>query len=86
MDISVVVIVAYLGLVTLMGSMLARRTAGSSDWAVAGGKMSMIMIAFGVAGTRIGGAGTYGVAGNVMTPGTHLQHAQEYPRYVPLTP
>ena len=69
MNVSIVVIVTYLGIVTLIGSLLARRTSGSSDWAVAGGKMSMIMIAFGVAGTRIGGAGTYGVAGNVMTGG-----------------
>jgi len=68
-DISIVVIVAYLTAVTVVGSLLARRTSSSSDWAVAGGRMSLIMIAVGVAGTRIGGAGTYGVAGNVMTGG-----------------
>ena len=69
MDVTVIVIVAYLGLITLVGSLLARKTSGSRDWAVAGGGMSTIMIAVGVAGTRIGGAGTYGVAGNVMTGG-----------------
>ena len=69
MDVSLIVIVVYLVAVTAVGSLLARRTAGSSDWAVAGGSMSMAMIAVGVAGTRIGGAGTYGVAGNVMTGG-----------------
>ena len=69
MDVTIIVIVAYLGLITLVGSLLARKASGSSDWAVAGGGMSTIMIAVGVAGTRIGGAGTYGVAGNVMTGG-----------------
>lgn len=69
MDISLVVIIAYLVAVTGIGSLLARRTRSSSDWAVAGGGMSMAMIAVGVAGTRIGGAGTYGVAGDVMADG-----------------
>lgn len=69
MNIPVLVIVAYLTMVTVVGSYFARRTSSSSDWAVAGGRMSMIMVAVGVAGTRIGGAGTYGVAGNVMTGG-----------------
>ncbi len=69
MNVAIVVIIVYLGVVTLIGSLLARRTTSSSDWAVGGGGMSMLMIAAGVAGTRIGGAGTYGVAGNVMTGG-----------------
>lgn len=69
MDISLIVIIVYLAAVTVIGSLLARKTASSSDWAVAGGGMSMAMIAVGVAGTRIGGAGTYGVAGDVMTDG-----------------
>ena len=69
MDVSIVVIIVYLGAVTLIGSLLARRTSSSSDWAVGGGGMGLLMIAAGVAGTRIGGAGTYGVAGNVMTGG-----------------
>jgi len=63
------VIVGYLVIVTVVGSLLAFRSRSSSDWAVAGGGMGVIMIAMGVAGTRIGGAGTYGVAGNVITTG-----------------
>lgn len=69
MDISLIVVIAYLTGVTLIGVLLMRRSKGSSDWAVAGGGMGMMMIAFGIAGTRIGGAGTYGVAGDVMTGG-----------------
>lgn len=65
----IILIVGYLAIVTIIGSMLSRRTASSSDWAVAGGGMGMGMIAVGIAGTRIGGAGTYGVAGNVMSGG-----------------
>ncbi|MFP6585042.1 MAG: hypothetical protein VCD00_21100 [Candidatus Hydrogenedentota bacterium] len=65
----IILIVGYLAIVTVAGSLLARRTASSKDWAVAGGGMGMGMIAVGVAGTRIGGAGTYGVAGNVMSDG-----------------
>ena len=53
----IVLIVGYLALVTVIGSLLARRTSSSKDWAVAGGGMGMGMIAVGVAGTRIGGAG-----------------------------
>ncbi|HSG87778.1 MAG TPA: hypothetical protein VLA56_01100 [Pseudomonadales bacterium] len=66
---AVVVVVSYLVIVTLIGTLLARRNAGAGDWAVAGGGMGVMMIAVGVAGTRIGGAGTYGVAGDVMTDG-----------------
>ena len=67
--VAITVIVVYLVAVTAIGSVLARRTKSSSSWAVAGGGMSTGMIAFGIAGTRIGGAGTYGVAGNVMDGG-----------------
>lgn len=63
------VMVAYLVIVTLIGSVLARKTKTASQWAVAGGGMSTIFIAAGIAGTRIGGAGSYGVAGDVMTDG-----------------
>jgi SSS family solute:Na+ symporter len=65
----IVVIVVYMVLVTAVGALFARRTAGSKDWAVAGGGMGMLMIVVGVAGTRIGGGGTYGVAGSVMSGG-----------------
>lgn len=67
--ITVSVIAGYLVGVTLVGSLLARKSKGSSQWAVAGGGMGMMMIAFGIAGTRIGGVGTYGVAGDVITEG-----------------
>lgn len=63
------VIVVYLTGVTVAGSLLAKRNRNANDWAVAGGGMGMLMIAVGVAGTRIGGAGTYGVAGDVMAGG-----------------
>lgn len=65
----IVVIVLYMVLVTVIGAMLSRKTASSKDWAVAGGGMGMGMVIVGVAGTRIGGGGTYGVAGNVMSGG-----------------
>ena len=66
---SIFVIVGYMVMVTVIGAVLSRRTASSKDWAVAGGGMGMLMVAVGVAGTRIGGAGTYGVAGNVISGG-----------------
>ncbi len=69
MDLSLLVVVGYLVGVTVIGMLLMRRSKGSSDWAVAGGSMSMMMVAVGIAGTRIGGAGTYGVAGDVMNGG-----------------
>jgi len=62
-------IVIYLVAVTLLGTWLSRRSRSSSDWAVAGGGMGTLLIAMGIAGTRIGGAGTYGVAGDVVTEG-----------------
>ena len=39
----------------------------ASDWAIEGSSLGIFMIAAGAAGTRIGGAGTYGVAGDVMS-------------------
>ena len=67
--IPLVTIVAYLVIATALGSAMARRSRSAAGWAVAGGGMSTTMIAVGVAGTRIGGAGTYGVAGDVITGG-----------------
>ena len=55
--------------VTAAGSFMARRAGSSAGWAVAGGGMSTSLIAIGIAGNRIGGAGTYGVAGNVISGG-----------------
>ncbi len=66
---SAIVIFGYLAVVTAVGSLLARRTQSSSDWAVADGRMGIILVAAGVAGTRIGGVGTYGVAGDVLQDG-----------------
>lgn len=58
-----------MAVVTVIGALLARKSTSSKDWAVAGGGMGIVMIAVGIAGTRIGGAGTYGVAGNVISGG-----------------
>ena len=67
--VAVTTIVAYLGGVTAVGALMARRTRGSADWAVAGGAMSGVLVAFALAGSRIGGAGTYGIAGAVISGG-----------------
>ena len=69
MTISIAVIVGYLLFFTAIGFVLNRRNQNSSDWATGGGTMGIFMLAAGIAGTRIGGAGTYGVAGDVMTSG-----------------
>ena len=66
---AVAVIIAYLVAATVAGSAMARRTKTSAGWAVASGGMPTAMVAFGIAGTRIGGGGTYGVAGDVVTGG-----------------
>lgn len=67
--ITVGVIVVYLIAATAVGSLMARRTTTSTGWAVAGGGMPTVLVAVGIAGTRIGGAGTYGVAGDVIRGG-----------------
>ena len=67
--IALTTIVIYLVVATLAGALMSRRAGSSSGWAVAGGGMSTMLVAFGIAGTRIGGAGTYGVAGNVISGG-----------------
>jgi SSS family solute:Na+ symporter len=67
--IPVAVIVVYLVATTVIGSLLARRSATPRGWTVAGGELGLAMLAAGLAGTRIGGAGTYGVAGNVLAGG-----------------
>jgi SSS family solute:Na+ symporter len=63
------VIVVYLAGTTLLGMYMVRRNRGSEEWSIAGGRMGVAMIAVGIAGTRIGGAATYGVAGDVITGG-----------------
>ena len=62
-------IAAYLVGTTLLGMLMVRRSRNGDDWAVASGKMGALMIAVGIAGTRVGGAATYGVAGDVITQG-----------------
>ncbi len=69
MNISIIVIVGYLAIFTGIGILLNRRNKSSSDWATGSGTMGIFMLAAGIAGTRIGGAGTYGVAGDVMNTG-----------------
>lgn len=69
MNLALIIIIVYLVAVTAIGVLLARKSVSSKDWAVAGGGMGIIMVAVGIAGTRIGGAGTYGVAGNVISGG-----------------
>jgi SSS family solute:Na+ symporter len=67
--IALAMIAAYLIGTTLLGMFMMRRSRGGDDWAVASGKMGALMIAVGIAGTRVGGAATYGVAGDVITGG-----------------
>ena len=67
--IALTTIVVYLVAATAAGSLMARRATSSAGWAVAGGGMSTTLVAVGIAGTRIGGAGTYGVAGDVISGG-----------------
>jgi solute:Na+ symporter, SSS family len=62
-------IVAYLAFTTLVGMLMMRRSRAGDDWAVASGRMGVLLIAVGIAGTRVGGAATYGVAGDVITGG-----------------
>jgi SSS family solute:Na+ symporter len=62
-------IAAYLLGTTLLGVLMVRRSRAGDDWAVASGRMGVLMIAVGIAGTRVGGAATYGVAGDVITGG-----------------
>ena len=63
------VIVLYLLGVMAVGIFMVRRSKSSSGWAVGSSQMSGLLVAFGLAGARIGGAGTYGVAGDVVTGG-----------------
>jgi Na+/proline symporter len=67
--IAVAVIVVYLVATTAIGSLLARRSATPRGWTVAGGELGLATLVAGLAGTRIGGAATYGVAGNVISGG-----------------
>ena len=67
--IAIATIALYLGGVTAAGALMVRKSRSSIEWAVAGGGMSGALVTFALAGTRIGGAGTYGVAGAVIDGG-----------------
>ena len=63
------VIIIYLLAFAAFGFYLNRKKSSAADWAIGGGSLGIIMIGAGAAGTRIGGAGTYGVAGDVVAEG-----------------
>jgi SSS family solute:Na+ symporter len=63
------VVVIYLLGTVLLGSLMSKRSQKEDDWAIAGGGMSTLVLAFAIAGGRIGGAGTYGVAESVASGG-----------------
>ncbi len=67
--IPLLVVVAYLFGTVLLGSLMARRSQNEDDWTIAGGKMSALVLAFALAGGRIGGAGTFGIAESVADGG-----------------
>ena len=69
MDLTAYVILGYLLFFIAVGIYISRGNKSSSDWAIGGGTLGVGMLAAGIAGTRIGGAGTYGVAGDVITEG-----------------
>jgi Na+/proline symporter len=69
MNLAGVTIIVYLALIALVSVYLTKRNKNSADWAIGGGGMGLWLIAAGIAGTRIGGAGTYGVAGDTMNTG-----------------
>jgi SSS family solute:Na+ symporter len=76
MSISAIVILLYLVLFAGVGIYLSRNNKSSADWAIGGGTLGVAMLAAGVAGTRFGGAGTYGVAGDVISEGLgHLWYS-----------
>jgi SSS family solute:Na+ symporter len=69
MDLPALVILCYLVFFVLVGFYISRSNRSSADWAIGGGTLGVGMLAAGIAGTRIGGAGTYGVAGDVISEG-----------------
>lgn len=76
MSIAAIVILLYLVFFAVVGLYLSRKGSSASDWAIGGGTLGVAMLAAGIAGTRIGGAGTYGVAGDVISEGLgHLWYS-----------
>ncbi|NKB33996.1 MAG: hypothetical protein GKR91_12945 [Pseudomonadales bacterium] len=69
MNVTALVIILYLGAFVVFGLYLNSKKSSAADWAIGGSTLGIFMIAAGAAGTRIGGAGTYGVAGDVIAEG-----------------
>lgn len=69
MSIAAIVILVYMVFFAILNVYLTRSNSTAADWAIGGGTLGIVMLAAGIAGTRIGGAGTYGVAGDVMSEG-----------------
>jgi solute:Na+ symporter, SSS family len=69
MDMTAYVILGYMLFFLLLGIYINRSNKSAADWAIGGSTLGVVMLAAGIAGTRIGGAGTYGVAGDVINNG-----------------
>jgi SSS family solute:Na+ symporter len=69
MPLPVIIIIVYLVITTGAAALLMRRTRDADSWSVASSGMGLWLVVAGVAGTRIGGVGTYGVAGDVARSG-----------------
>ena len=69
MNTATIVVALYLSLFIALGFYLNRKNASGSDWAIGGGTLTLFMLVAGIAGTRIGGVGTYGVTGDVIAEG-----------------
>ena len=69
MGLSAYVILGYLVFFIAVGIYISSSNRSSADWAIGGGTLGVGMLAAGGAGTRLGGAGTYGVAGDVISEG-----------------
>ena len=67
--IALAMIAAYLVGTTLLGMLMMRRSRAATTGLSPAGRWASLMIAVGIAGTRVGGAATYGVAGDVITGG-----------------
>ncbi|RMF94433.1 MAG: sodium:solute symporter family protein [Candidatus Schekmanbacteria bacterium] len=63
------IIISYIFLITLIGSLFYKKSTTSEGWAIGSSSLGIIFAAAGVAGIRIGGVATYGVAGDVITGG-----------------
>ena len=69
MSITTIIIILYLVFFVAFGIYMNRSNASGSDWAIGGGTLGLFALMTGVAGTRIGGVATYGVAGDVVSEG-----------------